>query len=146
MENIVEVETKPQRENVQKSKSMKEDLLSQPISVMMAQNLWVRQFIHECCLLFGMPCVSGECMSKTDRFKYAFGLMNVSTGMRRFSHIWIPMHEKIDPKDAAWEFCRRFHEITGKMLVPDSSEEIEMATKLIPKLINKKSVQQKDSE
>ena len=56
------------------------------------------------------------------------------------------MHEKIDPKDAAWEFCRRFHEITGKMLVPDSSEEIEMATKLIPKLINKKSVQQKDSE
>ena len=145
MENIAPTHLDVQSKNVVSKEKMQEKLLDQPISVMMTQNLWVRQFIHECCILYGMPCVSELCLTKEDRFKYAFALMNISTGMRRFGSIWKPMHEKIEPKDAAWEFCRRFYEKTGKMLVPDSTEDIESAARLIPKLIKKKSVQGSDA-
>ena len=141
MENIVATQTNVQNKSVVSKEKMQDSLLDQPISVIMTQNLWVRQFMHECCALFGMPCVKEQCMTKEDRFKYAFSLMSVSTGMRRFGGIWKPMHERIDPKDAAWEFCRRFYEKTGNMLIPNSSEEIAEAARLIPKLMTKKGVQ-----
>ena len=119
---------------------MKDDYLDQAISVIMNEDVWVRTFIHECCVLYGMPCVSQECMSKQDRFQYAFALMSVSTSMRRMSDVWKSLYKKVNPKDAAWEFSRRFYEKHGKMIIPSSSEEMDMAAKLLPTLMKKKDI------
>ena len=96
MENIIE-ERSVSLEYIKKKPKdiMKEGHLDQPISVIMTQDVWVRTFMHECCDLYGMPCVAGVCMSKTDRFKYAFSLMSVSTSMRRMDDVWKSIFRKI---------------------------------------------------
>jgi hypothetical protein len=122
-------------------KKMKEGHLERPISVMMAEDVWVRRFMHECCLIFGMPCVAEECLTKTDRFKYAFSLMSVSTSMRRMAPTWKGMYKKMKPKEAAWEFNRRYFEKYGIMVIPSTSDDMDAASKVLPHLISKKGVQ-----
>ena len=85
MENINESITGSLGNSIEKDIVMREGYLDQPISVLMEQDVWVRTFMHECCRIFGAPCVSAECLSKTDRFLYTFALMGISTSMRRLS-------------------------------------------------------------
>ena len=142
MENINESRAGSLGNSIEKDIVMREGYLDQPISVLMEQDVWVRTFMHECCRIFGAPCVSAECLSKTDRFLYTFALMGISTSMRRLSSVWKGMYKKVEPKDAAWEFCRRYYEKYKSMVVPDSSDEVATVAKLIPKLIKKKSVKE----
>jgi len=143
MENIIEDSSVPLEYTKKKPRDiMKEGHLDQPISVIMTQDVWVRTFMHECCVIYGVPCVADECMSKTDRFQYAFGLMSISTSMRRMPDVWKGLYGKVEPKEAAWEFCRRFYEKFNKMIIPTTSEELEVASKLIPTIIKKKSVKE----
>ena len=143
MENIIKDSNVPLKYTKKKPRKLTNaGHLDQPISVIMMQDVWVRAFIHECCILYGMPCVANICISKTDRFQYAFGLMSVSTSMRRLPDVWKGMYAKVEPKEAAWEFSRRFYEKFNKMIIPTSSEELEMASKIIPTLMKKKSVKE----
>lgn len=141
MENIIESTTGSL--DIPKAKDLenvRDGHLDQPISVLMEQDVWVRAFIHECCLVFGAPCVSSVCLSKADRFLYTFALISVSTSMRRLSSVWKGLYKKVEPKDAAWEFCRRYYEKFNTMVIPDASDGPTIASKVIPKLIKKKSV------
>lgn len=85
---------------------------------MFTNDLWVRKFVLDCAELFGLPTTSKGCASKKDRFLFAYGLMSITGAMRRMDSTWRAMYKKkVDPKDAAWEFCRRFFEKYGEMVV-----------------------------
>ena len=86
-------------------------------------DLWVRRFVLDCADIFGVPSTSKACLSSKDKFLFAYGLMNITTAMRRMDSTWRGMHKKVDPKDAAWEFCRRFYEKYGDQVIPNSSED-----------------------
>ncbi len=98
-------------------------------------DVWVRAFVHECADIFGVPILSNLCVSATDRYMYTMGLMSITGAMRRMNDVWKGMHSKVEPKDAAWEFCRRFYEKYGSHVVDTSMED---DLKMLPMLAKKK--------
>jgi hypothetical protein len=88
-----------------------------PLGFLIENDVWVREFVHECCILFGMPCTLSECLTKSERYMYTFALMSVTAGMRRMDDVWRGMYKKVKPKVAAMEFARRFNSKYDKMLV-----------------------------
>jgi hypothetical protein len=112
--------------NVQTGKDVVENLVKKTIipnsiTDLYTNDVWVRTFIHECSDIFGVPTTSQTCYSKRDRFMYTYGLMCITSAMRRMDSTWRGMHKKVDAEQAAWEFCRRFHEKYNDLVVPDPS-------------------------
>ena len=104
---------------------------------MFSNDLWVRRFVLDCADIFGLPSTSNACMSSKDKFMFAFGIMNITTAMRRMDSTWRGMHKKINTKDAAWEFCRRFYEKYDELVVP-SPQDNNSVNRGIPMNIAKK--------
>jgi len=84
---------------------------------------WMRGFMDECLLLWGLPCSSLACMSQKDRTFFAWGMLHLTHALRKNSAIWKGMKDKIEPDAAAWEFARRFSELSdGEPLIPTLPE------------------------
>ena len=81
-------------------------------------DLWVRSFMDECFIMWGYPCSTLQCMSKTDRTMFAWGMMHLVQSLSKDKDIWWGMRDKIDPDKAAWEYSRRMYENTGLELIP----------------------------
>ena len=84
---------------------------------MFTNDLWVRRFVLDCADIFGLPSTQDACVSSKDKFMFAFGLMSITQAMRRMDSTWRGMHKKVNTKDAAWEFCRRFYEKYGELVI-----------------------------
>jgi len=91
---------------------------------MFSNDLWVRKFVLDCADIYGLPTTSQGCMSSKDKFLFAFGLMSITTAMRRMDEAWRGMHKKVDPKDAAWEFCRRFYDKYNEQVVSSPQQDV----------------------
>jgi len=74
------------------------------------EDAWVRGFMDECFLMWGMPCSSIQCMSQTDRTMFAWGMLHLVQALTLDRDIWWGMRDKVDHAKAAWEFSRRLHE------------------------------------
>lgn len=81
-------------------------------------DLWVRSFMDECFIMWGFPCSTLQCMSKTDRTMFAWGMMHLVQSLSKDKDIWWGMRDKIEPGKAAWEYSRRMYERTGLELIP----------------------------
>ena len=108
------------------------------ITDLFSTDLWVRKFVLDCADIFGIPSTAKGCMSSKDKFLFAFGLMHITTAMRRMDSTWRGMHKKVETKDAAWEFCRRFHEKYGDQVVPNSSEDTNAGIPVVVKKSTKR--------
>ena len=98
--------------------SLKKQIIPGSLTHMFSNDVWVRKFVLDITEIFGLPSTSQTCTSKKDRYLFAFGLMSVTAAMRRMDSTWRAMYKKkVDPKDAAWEFCRRFFERYGAMVI-----------------------------
>lgn len=97
--------------------STQKNIIPGSLTHLFTTDVWVRSFVLDCADIFGVPSTSETCVSKKDRLLFAYGLMSITSAMRRLDYVWKPMHNKVDPKDAAWEFCRRFHDKFGEMVV-----------------------------
>ena len=97
----------------------KKNILRGHLGDLYTNDRWVRAFMDECFLLWGLPCSSLACMSQKDRTLFAWGMLHLTHAMKRNTDIWYGMREKIEPPLAAWEFSRRFYEKTkGDNLIP----------------------------
>jgi len=90
---------------------------------------WVRAFIDECFLMWGLPCSSLQCHSKAEKTMFAWGMLHlVSTLQTDPEDLWLTMRGKMEPDKAAWEYSRRFWERTGTNLMPGMPEPVEKPT------------------
>jgi len=97
----------------------KTDILRGSIGDLYSNDRWVRAFMDECLLLWGLPCSSLGCMSQKDRTMFAWGMLHMTHAMKSRRDVWKGMRAKVEPKEAAWEFTRRFYEETnGESLIP----------------------------
>ena len=112
--------------------SIQKQIIPGSLTDLFMSDLWVRRFVLDCADLFGVPSTSQGCVSKKDRILFTYGLMSITGAMRRMEYVWKPMHNKIDPADAAWEFCRRFHEKYGEMVVTNPTPGEPLISKSTP--------------
>ncbi len=78
---------------------------------------WVRGFMDECFLMWGLPCSSIQCITQTDRTMFAWGMLHLVQSLSIDKELWWGMREKVEPSKAAWEFSRRLFE-KGMDLIP----------------------------
>jgi hypothetical protein len=97
-----------------KDKRMMRGLLSD----MYESDAWVRAFMDECFIMWGLPCSTMACMSQKDRTLFAWGMLHITQSMSKDRDIWMGMKEKVLPSKAAWEYSRRFWTTTGMDLIP----------------------------
>ena len=84
---------------------------------------WVRAFMDECLLMWGLPCSTLGCISHKDRTLFAWGMIHMTHAMKCHNDVWQGMRDKVIPKVAAWEFNRRFYDATdGETLIPSMPE------------------------
>ncbi len=74
------------------------------------EDAWVRGFMDECFLMWGMPCSSIQCITQTDRTMFAWGMLHLVQALTIDREVWWGMRDKVDPSKAAWEFSRRLFE------------------------------------
>ncbi len=85
---------------------------------------WVRAFMDECFIMWGLPCSTMACMSQKDRTLFAWGMLHITQTMSNDRSTWMGMKDKIQPAKAAWEYSRRMWEKTGMVLIPPMPAQI----------------------
>ena len=102
-------------------KKNKKNLARGLIGELYENDAWVRAFMDECFLMWGLPCSSIQCISQKDRTMFAWGMLHLVQALTIDKDIWWGMRDKIEPSKAAWEFSRRLWE-NGVDLIPSVPE------------------------
>lgn len=83
---------------------------------------WTREFMHSVYEMFGLPKSTENCLNKTDKILFVWGMMTLVQEMKR-SNNWLEMKKDLSPEDAALQFVKNHYEEKGHLLLASIVED-----------------------
>lgn len=78
---------------------------------------WTAVFICELYDLYGIAVSGPACMTKADKIQYLWATIGISNALSKEEPMWRAMRNRVQPKEAAEEFARRYYNLRNKMVI-----------------------------
>ena len=95
----------------------KDDLEEKTIAELFQQDAWINQFMHEVYDSFGLPTSTQNCLNKSDKILFIFGMMSLVRAMKTHE-LWKELRSNgVNAKEAAYDYIKSYYDSTGNMLI-----------------------------